>query len=143
MKIHAPSFHKQVKILSLVSQPVVIFFICYLMSNSQVWEYSYGDYKPSQVPEVLYYKLKKQEAHARFNHCCMYTHAPSRDRGLTGLGEGSRVSGQEPTPSGWEGMGGGPRVRWDSKPQSLAQVSHGDSFTKPKSKKNLVKTSKQ
>lgn len=53
----------------------------------------------------------------------------------TGLGGGRRVSGQEPTPSRGEVMGGGPPVRWDSKPQSLAQVSHGDSLTNPNQRK--------
>lgn len=143
MKIHAHSFHKQVKILSLVSQPVVVFFICYLMSNSQVWKYSYGDYRPSQLPEVLYYKLKKQEAHARFNHCCTYTHAPSRDRGLnwTGRGQESERPRTHPKQRGGDG-------RW-----TTCEVGFQTSIScpgvpwgfidKPKPKKNLVKTSKQ
>lgn len=89
------------------------------------------------------YKLKKLEARARFNHCHMYTMLPPGTEDSLDWEEDRKVSGQEPTPKGVGGDG-----RWNTcevgfqAPISCPGVSW-DSFTKPKSKKNLVKKKKK
>ena len=100
-----------------LSEPVIVFFLCYLMSRSPRQRYSWGEYKPSQAPGALPFASARRQTDDR--HPC--PGARRRPRSAAGPGQGQGAGGQEHSSGRWT------RKLWEvrrpekrgSKPQTM------------------------
>ena len=100
-----------------LSEPVIVFFLCYLMSRSPRQRYSWGEYKPSQAPGALPFASARR--HTADRHTC--PGACRRPCSAAGPGQGQRAGSQEPSSGRWTRKlqeAGRPEKR-GSKPQTV------------------------